>query len=164
MRVAIKDWSEAARFYLVGISHNSSDPNMEQGFQTNVDMLRAQRRRLVERPLPNKWEDVLSFKPKTMVVRPPSPEDKPPWHRLGPVFEEIVAEPVCHIKDLIESQQVLSIYAHPLAYLRDACADGMAAGAWNVQRGPAKCRERHERPAAPRGAAARRRLCTLITV
>eukprot|EP00802_Teleaulax_amphioxeia_P007990 Tamp_07998.p1 GENE.Tamp_07998~~Tamp_07998.p1 ORF type:complete len:512 (-),score=114.06 Tamp_07998:861-2288(-) len=100
-----QDWSEAARFFLVGLSHNSSDPNMEQGFQTNVDMLRAQRRRLVERSLPNKWEDVLSFKPKTMVVRPPSPEDKPPWHRLGPVFEEFVAEPVCHIKDLLESQQ-----------------------------------------------------------
>jgi len=118
--VAIQDWSEAARFFLVGLSHNSSDPNMEQGFQTNVDMLRAQRRRLVERSLPNKWEDVLSFKPKTMVVRPPSPEDKPPWHRLGPVFEEIVAEPVCHIKDLLESQQVLSIYARLLAYFLDA--------------------------------------------
>jgi hypothetical protein len=100
-----QDWSEAARFFLVGLSHNSSDPNMEQGFQTNVDMLRAQRRRFGDRPLINKWEDVLSFKPKAMVERPPSPEDKPPWHRLGPIFEEIVAEPVCHIKDLLESQQ-----------------------------------------------------------
>ena len=100
-----QDWSEAARFFLVGLSHNSSDPNMEQGFQTNVDMLRAQRRRFADRPLVNKWEDVLSFKPKATAERPPSPEDKPPWHRLGPIFEEIVAEPVCHIKDLLESQQ-----------------------------------------------------------
>ena len=100
-----QDWSEAARFFLVGLGHNSSDASMEQGFQTNVDMLRGQRRRLVERPASNKWEDVLSFKPKAAADRPPSPDDKPPWYRLGPVFEEILAEPCCYIRDLLEQQQ-----------------------------------------------------------
>jgi hypothetical protein len=99
-----QDWSEAARFFLVGLGHNSSDASMEQGFQTNVDMLRGQRRRGVDRPTTNKWEDVLSFKPKATADRPPSPDDKPPWYRLGPVFEEILAEPVCYIRDLLEQQ------------------------------------------------------------
>ena len=100
-----QDWSEASRFYLVGIGHNSSDPNMEQGFQTNVDMLRAQRKRLFDRPVVSKWDDVLSFKPKVIVERPPSPEDKPPWYRLGPIFEELLTEPVCHMRDLLEASQ-----------------------------------------------------------
>ena len=102
---ARQDWSEAARFFLVGLGHNNSDSNMEQGFQTNVDMLRAQRRRNLDRATRNKWEDVISFKPSGGADRPPSPEEKPPWYRLGPVLEEIVAEPTCHIRDLIETQQ-----------------------------------------------------------
>lgn len=98
-----QDWSEAARFFLVGLGHNGSDPSMEHGFQTNVDMLRSQRMRHFERPTSNKWDDVLTFKPRPPVVRPPSPEDKPPWWRLGPYFEDIVQDGG-YLDDLVRVQ------------------------------------------------------------
>jgi hypothetical protein len=97
---ARQDWSEAARFFLVGMGQNGADGAMEHGFQTNVDMLRTQRHKWNERELPNKWDDVLTFKPRAPRLRPPSPEEKPPWWRLGPWYEELLDDPG-HLVDFL---------------------------------------------------------------
>ena len=87
-----QDWAEAARFFLAGLGHNNVDAGMEHGFNTNVDMLRANRQRVVERAETNKWDSVLTFKPKPPKQRNESLEDKPAWYRLGEHYEEIVQE------------------------------------------------------------------------
>lgn len=74
-----QDWAEAARFFLAGLGHNNVDAGMEHGFNTNVDMLRANRQRVVERAETNKWDSVLTFKPKPPKQRNESLEDKPAW-------------------------------------------------------------------------------------
>jgi len=89
-----QDWAEAARFFLLGLSHNSADTSMEHGFQTNVDMLRSNRNRHVERPKTNKWDEGLVFKPQQrQVERKVKATEKPPWYRLGPVFEQLIDNP-----------------------------------------------------------------------
>ena len=85
-----QDWSEAARAFLAGVGSNGSDADMEHGFQVNVQMLRSVRVRGTRRPEANKWDDVLTFKPKPPPERPPSPTSKHPWYRLGPAYEELV--------------------------------------------------------------------------
>lgn len=76
---------------------------MEHGFKTNVDMLRANRPRWVERGEKSKWDDVITFKPKPARQRTASPEAKPPWWRLGKRYEELLEDPG-HVNDLIEVQ------------------------------------------------------------
>jgi len=85
-----QDWSEAARAFLAGVGSNGSDADMELGFQVNVQMLRSVRVRGTRRPEANKWDDVLTFKPKPPPERPPSPTSKHSWYRLGPAYEELV--------------------------------------------------------------------------
>lgn len=99
---ARQDWSEAARFFLVGMGHNAADGSMEHGFQTNVDMLRTQRHKWNDRETASKWDDVLTFRPRAPRLRPPSPDEKPPWWRLGPWYEELLDDPghlVDHLGD-----------------------------------------------------------------
>ena len=36
-----QEWGEAAKFFLVGMGHNSADASFEEGFQTNMDPLRT---------------------------------------------------------------------------------------------------------------------------
>ena len=88
-----QDWSEAARFYLMGLGQNADDPGMELGFQTNLDMLRAVRHRWVNDQVADKWEDVLSFKPKVQKTPMSTHLFKPPWWRLGPLYEALVQDP-----------------------------------------------------------------------
>ena len=80
---ASMDTQPQARFFLSGINHNTVDGAMEHGFQTNVDLLRACRPRWLERGSQNKWDDVLTFKPRPAKNRNDEPEEKPPWWRLG---------------------------------------------------------------------------------
>ena len=75
---------------------------MEHGFNTNVDLLRATRPRWLERAPQNKWDDVLSFKPRPQGLREGTPEEKPPWWRLGKKYEEVLADPG-YVNDLIET-------------------------------------------------------------
>ena len=75
---------------------------MEHGFQTNVDLLRASRPRWLERKVPNKWDDVLTFKPRTIRERAPSTDQKPPWWRLGKKYEELLSDPG-YVVDLLET-------------------------------------------------------------
>lgn len=98
-----QDWAEAARFFLVGLGHNNVDGGMEHGFHTNVDMLRANRPRFVERAEVSKWDGVLTFKPKPPKQRNESLEDKPLWYRLGEHYEEIVRDGG-FVDDLISTQ------------------------------------------------------------
>ena len=88
-----QDWSEAARFFLMGLSQNPGDHSMEHGFQTNLDMLRAVRNRWINDRASDKWEDVLSFKPKERKNDAKTHIKKPPWWRLGPLYEAIVQGP-----------------------------------------------------------------------
>jgi len=91
-----------AKFFLSGIHHNTVDGAMEHGFQTNIDLLRATRPRWVERGAQNKWDDVLTFKPRPVRTRTGTPEEKPPWYRLGAKFEEVLADPG-YVNDLLET-------------------------------------------------------------
>jgi hypothetical protein len=84
------------------MNHNVVDGAMEHGFNTNVDLLRASRPRWLERGPQNKWDDVLSFKPRPQKEREGTPEEKPPWWRLGKRYEEIVSDPG-YVNDLIET-------------------------------------------------------------
>lgn len=88
--------------FLTGIHHNTVDGAMEHGFQTNIDLLRASRPRWLERNAQNKWDDVLTFKPRPVRTRTGTPEEKPPWYRLGTKFEEVLADPG-YVNDLIET-------------------------------------------------------------
>eukprot|EP00960_Hanusia_phi_P074599 768272-Hanusia_phi.AAC.18 len=98
-----QDWAEAARFFLLGLSHNSSDTSMEHGFQTNVDMLRSNRNRHVERPKTNKWDEGLVFKPQQRQAETKLKAlEKPPWYRLGPLFEQLIDNPG-FLSDLTEA-------------------------------------------------------------
>ena len=88
-----QDWSEAARFYLMGLGQNPDDHGMELGFQTNLDMLRAVRNRWVNDQVTDKWDDVLSYKPKEKKAPLHTHIHKPPWWRLGPLYEALVQDP-----------------------------------------------------------------------
>lgn len=91
-----------AKFFLSGIHNNTVDGAMEHGFQTNIDLLRASRPRWLERGSQNKWDDVLTFKPRPVRTRTGTPEEKPPWYRLGVKFEEVLADPG-YVNDLLET-------------------------------------------------------------
>jgi hypothetical protein len=84
------------------MGHNTVDGAMEHGFQTNIDLLRASRPRWLERRAQNKWDDVLTFKPRPMRERTGTPEERPPWWRLGKKYEEILEDPG-YVNDLIET-------------------------------------------------------------
>jgi len=99
---AHQDWGEAARFFLAGIGHNGVDSSMEQGYQTNIDMLRAHRFRFVERKGTAKPEDILAFRPRAQKQR--DQDARPPWWRLGPKYEELVQE-AGYIADLLDGQE-----------------------------------------------------------
>jgi hypothetical protein len=88
-----QDWSEAARIYLMGLGQNPDDPGMELGFQTNLDMLRAVRHRWVNDQVDDEWEDVVSFQPKEQKMLVSAHLFKPPWWRLGPLYEALVQDP-----------------------------------------------------------------------
>jgi hypothetical protein len=96
------DTQPQARFFLSGINHNTVDGAMEHGFQTNVDLLRACRPRWLERGSQNKWDDVLTFKPRPAKNRNDEPEEKPPWWRLGKKYEDVLSDPG-YINDLLEA-------------------------------------------------------------
>ena len=106
-----QDWSEAARFYLMGLGQNPDDHGMELGFQTNLDMLRAVRHRWIKDQVTDKWEDVLSFKPKEIKTPIHNHVYKPPWWRLGPLYEALIQDP--EEAESTEKQ----------AYLQDLLAD-----------------------------------------
>ena len=84
------------------MNHNMVDGAMEHGFQTNVDLLRASRPRWLERGVQNKWDDVLTFKPRPARERTGTPEERPPRWRLGKRYEEILSDPG-YVNDLIET-------------------------------------------------------------
>ncbi len=84
-----QDWAEAARFSLVGMGKNSVDIGFETGFLTNVDMIRSVRQRWEGGRAPDKWDDVLSFKPRT--ARAVAAQAlRPRWWRLGPLYEALL--------------------------------------------------------------------------
>lgn len=79
---------------------------MEHGFQTNVELMRANRPRWLERSKKSKWHDVLSFKPRPVRSRGDTPGEKPPWWRLGAKFEALVKDGgddgLGYLNDLLE--------------------------------------------------------------
>ena len=81
---------------------------MEHGFQTNVELMRANRPRWLERSKKNKWDDVLSFKPRPVRSRGDTPGEKPPWWRLGAKFEALVKDGgddgLGYLNDLLEME------------------------------------------------------------
>jgi hypothetical protein len=79
----------SARFFLIGMGKNSVDEGLETGFQTNLDMIRSVRNRWEGGAPVDKWDDVLSFKPRTTHAAV-SNDLQPCWWRLGPQFEGLL--------------------------------------------------------------------------
>jgi hypothetical protein len=78
-----------ARFFLVGMAKNSVDVGFEVGFQTNVDMIRSVRNRWEGGQPADKWDDVLSFKPRSTAAAGLQAQ-RPLWWRLGPLYEALL--------------------------------------------------------------------------
>ena len=88
------DGHMSARFYLVGMGKNSVDVGFEMGFQTNLDMIRSVRNRWEGGPAPDKWDDVLSFKPRDARSTALQAQ-RPLWWRLGPLYEALLQVRPC---------------------------------------------------------------------
>ena len=73
---------------------NAVDVGFETGFQTNLEMLRSVRQRWEGGRASDKWDDVLSFKPRAPPVAA-ALAVRPRWWRLGPLYEALLQAFTC---------------------------------------------------------------------